>query len=383
MSEHETRMHVFVERLKRDNIDVAFLSDGDSIFYFSGVWGYLGMEFGRATILVLAESEPPALITPAMEAEMARAMSEFDSILAWSDGEAGEWQAHVCALVGRLKPKRIGIEKGKTHPRVLEAIIAAAPRVEIVDVSAIVSDQRMIKSAEEIATMRKAGQVAVAMVEAARAVLKEGVQEFEVALAIIAGGTRRAAELLAAEGPPTLHSPMIHNLGIMQSGRDMCMVHKRSTIKRVQAGDPVYLCFCGLVTFKQVKLGFDRQFFVNSVDHEMAHAYETAIGAQKAALDLVRAGAGAEDIALAAEEVYQSAGFGPAYRTGRGIGCSFLEEPQLKKGNKTKLQAGMTIVIDGGVTIPGRGGGRIGDSVLVTETGYDFLTNYPRELTIL
>lgn len=377
------RVRAFVERLKRERIDIAFLSDGDSIFYFSGVWGYLGMEFGRATILTLTEHEPPMLITPAMEAEMARATSGLDSILAWSDGEAGEWQAHVDALVNRFKPKRIGIEKGKTHPRVLEAISSVASRAEIVDVSGIISDQRMIKSAEEIATMRKAGQVAVAMVEAARAVLKAGVQEFEVALAIIAGGTRRAAELLAAEGRTTLHSPTIHNLGIMQSGRDMCMVHKRSTIKQVEAGDPVYLCFCGLVTYKQVKLGFDRQFFIGNVDQEMEHAFETAISAQRAALDLVRAGTVAEDVALAAEHVYQSAGFGPAYRTGRGIGCSFLEEPQLKKGNKTLLQSGMTIVVDGGVTIPGRGGGRVGDSVVVTDSGFEFLTDYPRELTIL
>lgn len=383
MSENQTRMRVFVERLKHEHIDVAFIADADSVFYFSGVWGYLGMEFGRATLLALADGESPTLITPAMEAEMARAMSGLESIMEWSDGEAGEWPAHIRSVVSKLKPSRIGIEKYKTHPRVLEAISAAAPQVEIVDVAAIVNDQRMIKSAGEIAAMRQAGQVAVAMVEGARAALKEGVQEYEVALAIVAAGTRRAAEFLAAEERPTLFSPTIHNLGIMQSGRDMCMVHKRSTIKRVAAGDPVYLCFCGLVTFKQFKLGFDRQFFIKTVDAQMARAYETAIEAQMAALGSVRAGAIAEDIALAAEEVYQTAGFGPAYRTGRGIGCSFLEEPQLKKGNKTRLRSGMTIVVDGGVTIPGRGGGRVGDSLLVTDTGYEFLTNYPRELTIL
>ena len=340
MSEHQLRMQVLVERLKHEHIDVAFIADADSIFYFSGVWGYLGMEFGRATLLALADGLSPTLITPAMEAEMARAMSGLESIMDWSDGEAGEWPEHIRFLVGKLKPRRIGIEKYKTYPRVLEAISAAAPQAEIVDVTAIVNDQRMIKSAEEISAMRLAGQVAVAMVEGARAALKEGVQEYEVALAIVAAGTRRAAEFLAAEEQPTLFSPTIHNLGIMQSGRDMCMVHKRSTIKRVAAGDPVYLCFCGLVTFKQFKLGFDRQFFVKHVDAEMARAYETAINAQMAALRVVRAGAIAEDIALAAEDVYLSAGFGPAYRTGRGIGCSFLEEPQLKKGNKTRLQAG-------------------------------------------
>jgi Xaa-Pro dipeptidase len=383
MSENHARMQVFVERLKHEQIDVAFIADADSIFYFSGVWGYLGMEFGRATLLALATGESPTLITPAMEAEMARAMSGLGTIKEWSDGEGGEWPAHIQSLVKKLKPRRIGIEKHKTHPRVLEAISEAAPQVEIVDVAAIVDDQRMIKSAEEIAAMRQAGQVAVAMVEGARAALKEGVPEYEVALAIVAAGTRRAAEFLAAEKQPTLFSPTIHNLGIMQSGRDMCMVHRRSTIKRVAAGDPVYLCFCGLVTFKQFKLGFDRQFFIKTVDAEMARAYETAIKAQMAALSLVRAGAIAEDIALAAEDVYLAGGFGPAYRTGRGVGCSFLEEPQLKKGNKTRLQARMTIVVDGGVTIPGRGGGRVGDSLVVTETGYEFLTNYPRELTIL
>jgi Xaa-Pro aminopeptidase len=55
----------------------------------------------------------------------------------------------------------------------------------------------------------------------------------------------------------------------------------------------------------------------------------------------------------------------------------------IKERKQNKASGGVTIVIDGGVTIPGRGGGRIGDSVLVTETGYDFLTYYPRELTIL
>jgi Xaa-Pro dipeptidase len=115
----------------------------------------------------------------------------------------------------------------------------------------------------------------------------------------------------------------------------------------------------------------------------MARAQETAVRAQKAAVDMVRPGAVAEDVHFAAEEVYRSAGYGLAYRTGRGIGYSFLEEPQLKRGNKAKLQTGMTIVVDGGVTIPGRGGGRVGDSLVVTETGFEFLTPYPRELAVL
>ncbi len=86
---------------------------------------------------------------------------------------------------------------------------------------------------------------------------------------------------------------------------------------------------------------------------------------------------------LAAEEVYRAAGFGPAYRTGRAIGYSFLEEPQLKRGDTTKLEPGMTFAVDGGITLPGAFGARVGDSVVVTENGFEYLTDFPRELTVL
>ena len=78
-----------------------------------------------------------------------------------------------------------------------------------------------------------------------------------------------------------------------------------------------------------------REFFVGAVTDEQARVYETAVAAQQAALAVLRPGVAAEDVHLAAQEVYRSAGFGQAYRTGRAIGYSFLEEPQLKRGDKT------------------------------------------------
>jgi Xaa-Pro aminopeptidase len=55
----------------------------------------------------------------------------------------------------------------------------------------------------------------------------------------------------------------------------------------------------------------------------------------------------------------------------------------LKRGDSTIIEAGMTFAVDGGITIEGQFGGRIGDSVVVTETGFEYLTPYPRELTVL
>jgi Xaa-Pro aminopeptidase len=56
-------------------------------------------------------------------------------------------------------------------------------------------------------------------------------------------------------------------------------------------------------------------------------------------------------------------------RTGRAIGCSFLEQPEIKQGDRAVLRAGMTFAIDGGITIEQTFGGRVGDSIVVTEGG--------------
>ena len=61
---------------------------------------------------------------------------------------------------------------------------------------------------------------------------------------------------------------------------------------------------------------------------------------------------------------------------------AYLEAPELKTGDKTVLQAGMTFAVDGGISIDGVTAGRIGDSIVVTETGHDYITNYPRQLLV-
>lgn len=370
-------------RMEEADIDVLLLTDPDSIYHLSGFWGYLGTEFGRPTMVLLSRSGSCTLITPRMEAEMARAMTWIPDIREWVDGVAGEWGAHLKALLASHRPRTIGIERLQIPPVVLERLRGELPAATFTDASELLADLRLIKSPEEIAVIRQAGQVAVAMAEAGAAAIREGVPEYEVALAVIAGGTRKAAELFGADGPDRLLSPMIYNLQILQSGPETSMVHRRPTVRRIRRGDPVYLCFCGIANYKVFKLGFDREFFVGTVSDRHARIYEVALRAQAAALEAIRPGVAAEDVHAAAKEVYREAGFEVEYRTGRGIGYSFLEKPQLKDGDRTPLQAGITLAVDGGVTIPGEFGARVGDSIVVTESGYEWLTDYPRDLRIL
>lgn len=379
----QKRMFDFQKRLADEKIDVALIEDADNIYYLSGYWGYLAMEFGRPTMVIVPKSGSPAIITPGLEAEMARAMTWIEDIREWTDGVGGEWGVHLQDLLDGIKDLRIGIEPYKIHPMILECLKHDFNGIGLVDISNIIAEMRMVKSHEEIAVLRQAGQVAVAMCQAGVKAIAEGVAEYEVALAVIAGGTRKAAEFLSEEGADRLFSPMIYNLQILQSGHDLSMVHRRSTVRRIQRGDPVYMCFCGIANFKQFKLGFDREYFVGTVSEEHTGLYEIALKAQAAALEMIRPGVPAEEVHAAAVEVYQKAGFGICYRSGRGIGYSFLEKPEFKEGDKTPLKAGMTFAVDGAITIPGEFGARVGDSIVVTESGFDYLTPYPKELRIL
>ncbi len=108
-------------------------------------------------------------------------------------------------------------------------------------------------------------------------ILRVGVQEYESALAVIEAGSRKAATFLTDKGWDRFVSPMIHNLQILQSGKDTSMVHRRASVKRYEHADPVYFCFCNMAQFKQYKLGFDRMFHVGEVKDDAARVQEAAL----------------------------------------------------------------------------------------------------------
>jgi Xaa-Pro dipeptidase len=377
------RVLEFQTRIADEDIDLAVIQDPDNIYFLSGYWGYLGMDFGRPTLLAIPRTGAPTLITPGLEAEMAANMTWIEDIRQWTDGIDGEWRALLDNLLDGCADFRVGAEPLKTHPVVFSYLSDKLSGSAIMDIGKILSEMRMIKSPEEIAVMRRAGQVAVAMCEAAVQTIAAGVPEYEISLAAIAAGTRKAAKFLGQRKFERLYSPVIHNLQILQSGPDLAMVHRRPTLRRINNGDPVYMCFCPFTFFKQFKLGFDREYFVGSVSEEHARIYEIALKAQAAALEMIRPGVRAEEVHFASLEIYQSEGFGICYRTGRGVGYSHLELPEFKEGDQTILQAGMTFAVDGAITIENEFGARVGDSIVVTEDSFEYLTPYPKQLRIL
>jgi Xaa-Pro dipeptidase len=363
------------------DVDIALIADEDSIYYFSGYHSYLYMDFGRPTLFVLSRGGDATIITPAMELDMARRMSWVEDVRGWQDGVSGEWRGPLEGVLKSLGSGKLGIDSTGTPPIVRKYIDASPAAWAVADLDSVIADIRMIKSPEEVQVARHAGQVAEAMMEAGRRSIGEGVPEYEVAISTMTAGTRKAAELLEKHYDDELMSPNAHFLQIMASGRDTTMPHHRATTKRLKRGEPVFLCFCGMTNFRRFKLGFDRMFWVGEVgDARQEEIYEVAVASQQAALEMIRPGVKAEEVHAAYARVIQSAGYEFPFRCGRATGSSFLERPQITLGDKTELRPGMILAVDGSVNVPGFFRAQVGDSIVVTDGGYEPLTNYTKAI---
>lgn len=369
------------QRMRDDGIELAVFTDESSIAYLAGFWGYLGIEFGRPTLLVVRANDAPTVITPLMESEMISAMTWVEDIQVWEDIGQRTWGRALAGAIG-AEPNEIWIEWNSIPAVVRNHLDDTHPGVPLKDISPVLGAQRTIKTPFEIGIMKEAGQIAGAMMAAAHDSLREGAREYESALAVIEAGSRKAAGFLTDRGWDRFVSPMIHNLQILQSGSETSMVHRRANVRAYQTYDPVYFCFCNMAQFKQYKLGFDRMFHIGDITDQARDVQEAAIAAQQAAIAAIRPGVLAEDVAAAANEVYRERGYQTGYRTGRSIGVAYLEAPELKDGDKTVLQPGMTFAVDGGISVDGVTAGRIGDSIVVSETGSDYITDYPRQILL-
>jgi Xaa-Pro aminopeptidase len=366
--------------MAENKIDLALICDPSSVYYYSGYYGYLYMEFGRPSFLLIPRSGSCSIITPTLEVEMAQRTSWVDEVIPWLDGKDGEWRTPLARKLEPFESATIGIERLEIPQIVRETIENEFKLSKIGDLTHLISDMRMIKSPEEIQVARHAGQVAVAMAQGAVEAAEQGLPEYEIALAMSAAGTRKAAELIREHYDDPWISPTLHFHQILASGARTSMCHHRSTVKPIEYGDALFICFCGIADFNQFKLGFDRTFFVGKVKEQDAELYDVAVRSQKAALSAIRPGVIAEDVHAEYVEVIRSAGFEFPFRAGRSLGYSFNEQPQLAFGDRTVLQPGMVLAVDGAVNRPRVSRAQVGDSVLVTEEGVEILTPFSKDL---
>jgi Xaa-Pro dipeptidase len=369
----ETRMNIFRAEMSKKGLDVALITDDDNVYYLTGYYDYLHMEFGRPTILIVPRDGPSLLITPTIDLKTAQSAARVDKIAAWNDGMGAEWRAEIPAAVKGAT--LIGIEPDHIPALVRRYVDGLVGTQYLRSITPILSEMRMIKSTQELQLARHAGEVANAMMDAGRAAIGDCVPEYEIAIA-----TSQAAELLIAHYGDVEMSPNTHFLQIMASGETITKTHHRATTRVMRRGEPVFLCFCGMTNFHRFKLGFDRTFWIGEMmDPSQAAVYEVALASQQAALDALRPGVTAESVHAAYAEVIQGAGYEYPFRCGRATGYSFLEAPQLVTGDTTILQPGMVLAVDGSVAVD-EFRAQIGDSFIITQDGYEPVTEHPKTI---
>ena len=374
----ETRMNTFRAEMGEKGLDVALVTDDDNVYYLTGYYDYLHMEFGRPTILIVPRDGPSLLITPTIDLNTAQSAARVDKIAAWNDGMGAEWRTELPAAVKGAT--LIGIEPDHMPALVRRYVDELVGTQYLISITPILSEMRMIKSTQELQLARHAGQVANAMMDAGRAAIGDCVPEYEIAIATSQAGTRKAAELLTAHYGDVDMSPNTHFLQIMASGETITKTHHRATTRIMRRGEPVFLCFCGMTNFHRFKLGFDRTFWIGEMmDPSQAAVYEVALASQQAALDALRPGVTAESVHAAYAEVIQGAGYEYPFRCGRATGFSFLEAPQLVTGDTTTLQPGMVLAVDGSVAVDNFRA-QIGDSFIITQDGYEPVTDHPKTI---
>jgi Xaa-Pro aminopeptidase len=235
----------------------------------------------------------------------------------------------------------------------------------------LVERLRAVKGPEEVAAIRKAGRVAGEALASVVADIRVGLSELDVA-ALLEAALRRAGS--EAHPFPT----------IVASGPRAALPHACTSARRVGAGEWLLLDFgaqvdgyCADVT---------RTFVVGAPpDARQREVYGVVREAQAAALAGLRPGmTGRAGDALARDRIV-AAGYGAAFghSLGHGLGLEVHEAPRVSKASEEPLPAGAVVTVEPGVYLPGWGGVRIEDDVVLGEEGATLLTDIPRELVAL
>jgi Xaa-Pro aminopeptidase len=377
VDEYQHRISALLKHSADKRLRALLLSDPSTIFYYTGFWGFSDL---RPVWLVVSFDGSCTLIMPRLEKFLAESMTWVHSIqdyVEWSEpGARPSWVEAQKAVLeeNNLVDGPFGVESAHITLDTFQTLRANYPSVELVSISTALGDLRRRKSSVELAILRAAGRVAEAQVEAARATVAEGVPEYEITLAARTAGTRRAAEEIGADYHQM--SPLVTGVQIVGAGLSRGhIVHARTSTYTVQRRDIVQLCFCG-PHFFLYNLGFDRPVPVSKPDAAQSRLLDVALDAHDAAVATVRPGVRASEVNAAAVRVIQRAGMLPyrMHRTGRCVGASRGELPEIRDSDQTVLESGMTFSVEPGLYVPGTGAARFGDTVAVTDDGVEILT---------
>ncbi len=362
----------FKSRLNRltdiANVDAVAILPGASMEYFTGLHLHLSE---RPIILFATPDGNLSIIIPELEMPQLLARPDLEiRAFAWSDvdGYIGAFEEALNEL--GLKGGTLGVD-GMTM-RVTEwlAFSQLDPSLKVQPVERELIHIRSQKMPDEIEFMRQAIRLSEKALDNALRRIEPGMTEREIA-------TLLNDELSAQGSQGNAFGPLV------QTGPNSALPHGGITERKLEENDFLLIDYGG--KFQGYPADITRTFCLGTPTAEMQKMYDVVLQANQAAIAATGPGVPMEDVDKAARDVIEAAGYGQYFihRTGHGLGLDVHEPiPQIASGVKDLLEPGMAFTIEPGIYVPGVGGVRIEDNVVVTDSGVDVLTSFPRKLTL-
>lgn len=273
----------------------------------------------------------------------------------------------VARSLKSLKVKRVGFEAAALTYESYQGLKEKLPRVTLVSLTGALANLRARKEPEEVDKIRRAAQIASDSFLDTLPRLKPAAREKGVGDFLEIRMKRRNAE-----------SPAFST--IVASGPRSALPHGKPTEKAIEKGDLVVIDFGA--RFQGYHSDETKTLVLGKPDGQQKKIYDLVRRAQEKAMKAIRPGASVRHIDAAAREVISRAGYGKffGHGTGHGIGLAVHEPPTLSPRGSGVVEAGMVFSVEPGVYLPGWGGIRLEDLVLVTEQGYEGLTYLSKDL---
>ena len=247
------------------------------------------------------------------------------------------------------------------HRKITEKLKVLSPHIDLIPLNSVVEDMREVKDEDEIKALKNAADLISEVMDEIIANLKPGMTEKDVAWDI-EGLTRDAG----AEG--------VSFQPIVASGPNSALPHAVPTDRKLKENEPLILDmgaklngYCSDMT---------RTIFLGKPDPDFMTIYRTVRQAQLAALKEVRPLVESTHLDAAAREVINEAGFGKyfGHGLGHGVGLAVHELPRVGPRTSVKLKKGVVFTIEPGIYMPGKGGVRLEEMVLIDDNGPKILT---------
>lgn len=350
--------------LARSEADLVAFVPGENMVYFTGLHFHLS----ERPILGLYSRAGLSFIIPELEVAKLEARPDLEARrFMWTD-QSGYGKAFAQA-VAALAPGRARCALDGQTLRYFEWLAlenAGLSAAKTLDGGELFLDMRARKAPEEIANMQRAVDISEAALAATMEWARPGLSERQIADRLSAEMLERGAQGLA--------------FMLALTGEKSGLPHG-DTGDRIWGEDEFLLIDFG-ARFNDYPADITRTFCFGEPTEQMRTMYDAVYGANKAAREFARPGVTCEEVDQVARAVIEAAGLGEYFihRLGHGLGLSVHELPNIVEGNQQILEPGMVFTIEPGVYLPGVGGVRIEDNVVVTEDGLQVLTSYPREL---